>query len=362
MKLLLVGNYRGVRNYSMDAYFAHVQALASARGFKTTSVFPEQGDLAAKASKPMVKKWLGYFDQFVVFPKTLRQLAPSHDVAHIPDQGSAPFINWLDPSRTVVTIHDLLAIRAMLGELPYWSVGRTGRAYQSWILKSLRRGKWMPCVSTKTSEDAQRLLALTPAQSPVILNSCFQSLAGQAAESDPPYIHNVAHAQPYKNRIGALRIGERLLAKPGFESHRLKLAGGEPTPELAKAISDSPVRARIDVVVHPSGDELRALVLGSSLLLFPSWDEGFGLPILEAQTAGICPAASNRAPMTEVGGEACLYFDPSDADGAAASLAAAWPSRQEVISKGPANLARFTPEVEGEALAKLYRKASGGTS
>jgi glycosyltransferase involved in cell wall biosynthesis len=217
----------------------------------------------------------------------------------------------------------------------------------------------MPCVSTKTSEDAQRLLSLSPSQTPVILNSCFQSLAGQASESDPPYIHNVAHSQPYKNRLGALRIGERLLCKPGFESFRLKLAGGEPAPELADGIASSPARDRIDVVAHPSGDELRSLVLGSSLLLFPSWDEGFGLPILEAQTAGICPAASNRAPMTEVGGDACLYFDPSDPEAAADAIAQEWASRGEIIAKGPANLARFAPQAEGDALATLYRQAAG---
>ena len=58
--------------------------------------------------------------------------------------------------------------------------------------------------------------------------------------------------------------------------------------------------------------ELRALYQSASVLLFPSWEEGFGLPVLEAMANGLPVVASRTASLPEVGGEAALYVDPHD--------------------------------------------------
>ena len=56
------------------------------------------------------------------------------------------------------------------------------------------------------------------------------------------------------------------------------------------------------------------------MLLFPSYYEGFGLPLLEAMSFGIPIAASNAASLPEVGGDAVVYFDPFDAEEIAAAM------------------------------------------
>ncbi|WP_198660029.1 glycosyltransferase [Acidithiobacillus ferrivorans] len=71
-------------------------------------------------------------------------------------------------------------------------------------------------------------------------------------------------------------------------------------------------------------ENLRALYSGAALLLFPSLQEGFGWPIVEAQACGCLVATTNRAPMTAVGGQGDIYFDVSDACGAAAAITRAW--------------------------------------
>ena len=75
-------------------------------------------------------------------------------------------------------------------------------------------------------------------------------------------------------------------------------------------------------VVEPSDEDLRSLYSGAAALLFPSLYEGFGWPLIEAQSCGCPVITSNRSPMTEVAGSAALYIDPANESAAAALIAA----------------------------------------
>ncbi len=63
-----------------------------------------------------------------------------------------------------------------------------------------------------------------------------------------------------------------------------------------------------------------ALLKGADLLVFPSTYEGFGLPVLEAQQAGVPVACSNAASLPEVAGDGAVYFDPLSVDQMAATI------------------------------------------
>lgn len=359
MMALLVGNLRNPQAYSMNGYLERLAVELDRLGIEAAKLYPEASSATLKAKRPVVKKWLGYLDLYVRFPSILKAQAARHDVVHVTDQGLGALMKWLDPAKTVVTCHDLLAIRASRGELPYWQVGRSGRAYQSWIFKGLSRAQMMPCVSSATSADVQRLFGLAPAQAPVLLNAFYTRVEGQRRQASPPFIHSLAHDQPYKNRLGAFRIGEALLQRAVFQNHRLKMMGGAPSSELAAAIAASPVSSRVDVEVHPADDVLKQRVLSSDLLLFPSLDEGFGLPILEAQSAGCLAAVSNRAPLTEVAGGAAILVQPDRPGEAADAIEQAWPRREAIIQAGRANLDRFSPSDHAAGIVRCYAALTG---
>ena len=89
-------------------------------------------------------------------------------------------------------------------------------------------------------------------------------------------------------------------------------------------------------------------------------NEGFGLPIIEAQASG-CPVfTSDRAPMTEVGGGGAVYFDPTDPDGAARVIAGNLADRDRMVEAGYSNVKRFAPDLMLDAYMDVYRRLAGG--
>ena len=106
----------------------------------------------------------------------------------------------------------------------------------------------------------------------------------------------------------------------------------------------------------------RALFEGASVLVIPSWHEGFGLPALEAMALGVPVVASDRGALPEVIGDAGLLVDPADADALAdaidrvltdAALARA------CIQAGRARTAAWSWDQAAERVRGMYEAASG---
>jgi glycosyltransferase involved in cell wall biosynthesis len=96
----------------------------------------------------------------------------------------------------------------------------------------------------------------------------------------------------------------------------------------------------------------------ATVLAYPSLDEGFGFPILEAQVAGVPVVASAVGSIPEVGGPAVLLGPPRDVDALAANLhwVVADPGmRERLATRGRRNVERYSWERTGAALADLYR-------
>ena len=90
--------------------------------------------------------------------------------------------------------------------------------------------------------------------------------------------------------------------------------------ELASAYDG--MRHQADVIMpgHVEPAELAALLSASEALVYPSYFEGFGIPILEAMHAETAVIASNTTSMPEVGGDAVLYIDPAEPDSIAYAI------------------------------------------
>jgi glycosyltransferase involved in cell wall biosynthesis len=136
---------------------------------------------------------------------------------------------------------------------------------------------------------------------------------------DRPYILSVANTYPHKNIHTLVRaFGEIMVEVP----HNLVLVGnprlGE--REVEAALNLVPDRNRVVRLQNLTVDKLVALYQGCDAFVFPSLYEGFGLPVLEAMTAGVPVIAVRTASVPEVGGDCIFYSDGRNAGGLAATI------------------------------------------
>lgn len=138
-----------------------------------------------------------------------------------------------------------------------------------------------------------------------------------------PFLLTVSRIDPRKNHEFALRIFERLcLREPRL---RWKIAGplGYRGAELRAKLEHSGQAGRIDFLGSVSEGALRTLYERCAVFVFPSLDEGFGLPPLEAMTCGAPTVVSNRGSLPEVAGQGAAVLDPEDAASWEAAIARA---------------------------------------
>ncbi len=128
-----------------------------------------------------------------------------------------------------------------------------------------------------------------------------------------PFVLMVGDLQPRKNHLGLIRAFEQVLRDHPHLPHNLVLVGKETwyTPVVRRAVQQSPIRDRIYFTGWVSDEDLRYFYAASDMLAFPSFYEGFGLPILEAMACGRAVACSNTSAMPEVANAAGLLFDPA---------------------------------------------------
>ncbi len=361
------------------------RALASgytARGLTVDVVrpVPRFVKLGPKYRYGGLPKYLGYLDKFVLFPRRLRHLARKATpgtVFHILDHANAVYAPHLRKAPFLVTVHDLLQIRSARGEFPHNRPGRSGAKYQEWILRNLATLRAAACVSQKTRSDLQRLTGLAdgnlaivpnslnypyrpmpPAEAAPLLARAFSRhhVRWPAAESStpPPFLFGIGGAQWYKNRTGLLALFAALRRLPGNHPRALVYVGPPFDSEQQAIIDQHCLRESILRLPGIDNEELRAAYSLASGLLFPSWEEGFGWPIAEAQACG-CPVfTTNRPPMTEVGGPAACYLDPTDIDASAATLAAALVDTSALRAAGLEHARRWEPHVMLDAYLHLY--------
>ncbi len=169
-------------------------------------------------------------------------------------------------------------------------------------------------------------------------------------------ILSVGVLQTRKNTINAVRALEHL---PG--SYRLVLAGGD--GHGSEAIHDfirrEPVGARVRVLGHVAASELPALYLAADVLLIPSLEEGFGLPVLEGMAYGLPVVASRASSLPEVGGAAALYVDPHDPRDIAEKVRQAVENpqlRAQMVVQGFQRAREFSWRRAAESTLKVYEE------
>lgn len=141
----------------------------------------------------------------------------------------------------------------------------------------------------------------------------------------------------------------------------LVLAGsqGYEAEEAVREAAESPAADRIRITGYQTDEQIGEWYARASIFAFPSMDEGFGMPVLEAMEAGIPVIAGNRSALPEVCGDAAEMVDPSNEDELAAALARLANDekyREELAVRGRHRAGRFRWENAVGQTLSAYRE------
>jgi glycosyltransferase involved in cell wall biosynthesis len=218
-------------------------------------------------------------------------------------------------ARHIVTIHDLFFLKR-----PEMTKAEIRRDYVPLVREHVRRADGVICVSEYTASEARLLLDVKPEKIVVIPNGV-----------DPIYREPMAEDE-VKAILARLRLPAGAILYVGSDEKRknlvmlamayMGLARKYPkTPPLimvgpgsAWTQGGSVVGPQIFATRHLSNREIRALMASSTLLILPSLEEGFGLPIVEAMAAGLPVVCSHGSALEEVAGGAATLINPLDAE------------------------------------------------
>lgn len=251
--------------------------------------------------------------------------------------------------RTVVTFHDLFV---MTGEYssPEFRARFTAQARQA-----AERSDLIVAVSRFTASQVEQLLGVPAERIRVAPHGVHMP-----ALSSTPREDLVLFAGTIQRRKNIARLVKAFGRLPS--SWRLALAGapdGYGAAEELRAVENSSYRARIDVLGYVPAAKLEELYRRARIFAFPSLDEGFGMPVLEAMAHGVPVIASNCSALPEAAGGAALLIDPRDTDALGqtlARLATDEDLRDDLARRGLDRARIFTWESAVERTWGVYRE------
>jgi glycosyltransferase involved in cell wall biosynthesis len=349
MKVLLVSNYENDTQESMQRFAALLAHGLSEVGHEVRTLRPPSLFGGLYPSGQGLGKWLGYLDKFFIFPSVLRSAGRWADIIHICDHSNSFYTKYLDTFPHIVTCHDLLAIRSARGEVLQNRTGWSGRQLQRMIVRGLIQARHVVCVSEATRRDLLRITGIPEERVSRIYNSLnypYSPMSRQEATDrllnlsiDPktPFLLHVGGNQWYKNRLGVLQIFPCLW-----------------TWEMRRFVGELGMTDSVLELTGIANEDLQALYSTATMLLFPSLQEGFGWPIIEAQACGCPVVTSDRPPMDEVGGEAAIYVDPEDLESAARTIRTVLEKASCLSRAGLRNAARFNMPAMIDSYVTLY--------
>jgi glycosyltransferase involved in cell wall biosynthesis len=225
------------------------------------------------------------------------------------------------PSRRaaqIVTIHDLYFLAH-----PERTRAEIRRDYPGLVRSHAQRASRIVVPSRFTAREIERQLGVDAARI-VVCPPGAPDWTPRTAPLSAGYILFFSTLEPRKNVGGLLDAYAHLLAaeEAGKRVPDLVLAG-KATADAAAwlgRLSRPPFAGRVRAVGYVAPADREALYAGARLLVMPSFDEGFGLPVLEAMTSGVPVVASDRGSLPEVLGDAGPLVDPDSPAEIAAAM------------------------------------------
>ncbi len=271
------------------------------------------------------------------------------DVLHV--QYAAPFPC---PAPVVATVHDL-----SFEDVPEF----IRPAERALLRAAVRRTVAMARrVITVSEFSRRRLMAVygLPEEKIVVAPNAAGPAFRPSLESprpNPPYILMVGDLHPRKNHLGLIRA---FAAFANHHPHRLLIVGRDTwfAGEIRRVARESGAGNRILFLGYVPDGELPGLYRGADLSVYPSFYEGFGLPVVEAMACRTPMVTSRTTALAEVAGDAAILADPRDPRDLCQAMEAALAHAGYLRAAGLARAAQFSWRDAARITVRAYKAAS----
>jgi glycosyltransferase involved in cell wall biosynthesis len=178
--------------------------------------------------------------------------------------------------------------------------------------KLIRGASALLAVSETTKRDAVKLLGVSENKITVIpIGPTIQNIRNSKFEvrTSPRYVLALGTDDPRKNSATAVQAVAALRQEPKFENLELLLVGADPC--VGSGGHTDPPLPWVRLVYRPTDSELAELYQNAAAFLYPSWYEGYGLPLHEAAAYGTPCVASTAGALPETAPPGTLFADPA---------------------------------------------------
>ncbi len=279
---------------------------------------------------------------------------PGYDIVHSPH----PLLIPTNHAAQVVTIHDLDFL-----DHPERTTAEVQRDYPELVRAHVQQASRVVVPSRFTATEVEHRLDVDRDR----ITVCYNGAPDWAPRADWPergHILFVGSLTARKN-IGQLLDAYRiLLARDEAGTLPALVLAGPPTTQAADwltAIEQPPLRDHVHYTGYIDRSALRGLYQGASVLVLPSFHEGFGLPAVEAMTIGVPVVVSDRGALPEVVGDAGLVVEPTEPAALATAierLLTDEPFARACAERGFQQAARFSWRESAKTLLAAYELAA----
>jgi len=263
--------------------------------------------------------------------------------------------------KMVVTLHDLLPLL-----FPMYFCDADREAFLNGLNTALDNDAIIMADSLATKKDIIREYGYDADKIHVVYLGYDKQL--HYPDKDEKFLAEMGITSPYMFYCGAIDMRKNILStidafmmiSKDFPELKLVLAGGEcpnnaPIKKRLEELKDD----RIITMGYISDEQKRKLMSGATAFLFPSFYEGFGLPILEAMACGCPVITSDVSSMPEVVGDAGILINPESTLELAEAMNKVVSSetlRRGMIEKGFLQAKKFSWDKTAEEVEEVYRK------
>jgi glycosyltransferase involved in cell wall biosynthesis len=275
-----------------------------------------------------------------------------------------PFGKMPSGIKTVVTIHDLIFER-----YPKLYPFFDRIIYKIKFRKACQNANAIVAVSEQTKRDIIDFYGINPEKIQVIYQDCDAAFQEKQSSEQienvkakyqikKKYILSVGTIIERKNQASLVAAFHKL----SLSNYELILVGGHSKyqDDIEKYIKENNVK-NVKILNKVPFQDLPAIYQGSELFVYPSFFEGFGIPVVEALHSGVPVVAATGSCLEEAGGEGALYANPLDMNDLADKILQILVNkdlREQLIEAGEKHVKQFSAERVAKKLEDLYESIS----